>query len=198
MFAQRGVSEVSNRELTAHAGVNVAAINYHFRTRAALEEAVYENVSIKVNDKRREALRKVLSEAAEKKMRPSVEAILETFIAPYFGPDANQGALLAQLVLKHRIAPTPLTIKLTQSHFDPMAKEYVAALALANPAINPDTFIWRYMFVTSVVVLTSTDRRSHNRVKTISQGAFDAKDTEILRATLMEFLVAGLTAPSSI
>lgn len=198
LFAQRGVSEVSNRDLTAHAGVNIAAINYHFRTRAGLEEAVYEEVAVRVNERRRAALAGVLADAAASRAIPGVEAILETFIAPYFGSDANEGALLAQLILKHRIAPTPLTVKLIRAHFDPMAREYVAAFALANPDIDPQAFVWRYMFVTSAVVLTATDRHEHNRVKTISGGALDANHVEPLRAALMAFLVAGLRAPSGL
>ena len=50
------------------------------------------------------------------------------------------------------------------------------------------------MFMTSVVVLTATDRGAINRVSSISSGKLNATDTDQLKSALMRFLVGGLTA----
>lgn len=196
LFAQRGVGAVSLRELTAQAGVNIAAVNYHFGSRSGLEEALFEDLAIRVNRQRLSELNAVLKTAAGAGVAPRTEDILETFIAPYLSADdAGEGHLLAQLILKHRLEPSALTIRLMRTHFDPMAKKYVEAFALANPEIDAEEFVWRYMFMTSAVVLTATDRHKNNRVRTISSGRLDATDAPGLRAALLRFLIGGMTAP---
>lgn len=196
LFAAHGFAGVSLRQLTAEAGVNIAAVNYHFGSRLGLEEAVFENVAMRVNERRLGALEAVLKAASKAGRPPSLEAILETFIEPYLGDGAgSEGALLAQLILKHRLSPTVLTTRLMKTHFDPMAKRYVEALALARPELDADEFVWRYMFMTSAVVLTATDRHKNNRIRTISSGRLDAADSGQLREHLVRFLVGGLSAP---
>jgi AcrR family transcriptional regulator len=196
LFAQRGVAGVSLRDLTALAGVNIAAVNYHFGSKAALEEAVFEDVAIRVNERRLVALEKVMQAAADAGELPATADVLHAFTDPYLSEEGgSEGQLLARLILKHRISPTPLTTRLMRTHFDPMAKKFVEALALANPGIDAEEFVWRYMFMTSAVVLTATDRHKNNRVRTISGGRVDAADTKELTAALARFLVGGLTAP---
>ena len=42
LFAERGFSETSLRTITSAAGVNLAAVNYHFGSKKALIQAVFE------------------------------------------------------------------------------------------------------------------------------------------------------------
>lgn len=196
LFSERGIEEVSLRELTAMANVNIAAVNYHFGSRSGLVEAVFEDVAEQVNRRRLEALQTILEPAAAAGAPPPLEAIIDAFIEPYLDESSsNMGALLARLILKHRQAPTEMTQRLTKVHFDPMAQQFVHALALAIADAEPDELVWRYMFMTSAVVLAVTDRRRGNRVSALSAGRLDAADARQLRAALMRFLVGGLTAP---
>ena len=42
LFAQKGFAETSLRAITSKAGVNLAAVNYHFGSKEALIQAVFE------------------------------------------------------------------------------------------------------------------------------------------------------------
>lgn len=197
LFATKGMENVSLRELTTAAGVNLAAVNYHFGSKEALCEAVLDSLSGSVNARRLANLDKVLDEAAASNRPPSLEKILDTFMQPYVGDDQEgEGALLAQLVLKHRLSPNDMTTRIIRKHFDPLARRYIAAFAKACPDVDPSAFYWRYMYMAGTVIVTSTDRSNANRISTISNGKFDASDPVALNRSLMSFLVAAISAPT--
>src|SRR4029453_16523245 len=41
LFAKRGVDKTSTRDITTEAGVNVASVNYYFRSKEALTEEIF-------------------------------------------------------------------------------------------------------------------------------------------------------------
>lgn len=107
------------RTLTSHAGVNVAAIHYHFGGTEALAEAVFDELSARVNKRRTLALKEIMSAARTEGRRPEVPAIVKIFVAPYIEDGAaTEGQLLAQLILKHRLSPSPMTERVIKKHFD--------------------------------------------------------------------------------
>lgn len=194
LFSKKGVENVSLRELTARAKVNVAGVSYHYGSRAELEEAVFDAVTERVNAERLNDLERVLEQARSEQRRPDPELIIDSFARPYLDPSHPDGALLAQLVLKHRLAPTAMTRRLVHRHFDPLARRYIAAFSTAFPDVEQTELYWRYMFMSTTVVLMATDRRKSNRVASISHGAVDAADATALRMALTRFLLGGLAA----
>lgn len=197
LFATKGMENVFVRELTTAAGVNLAAVNYHFGSKEALCEAVLDAVAGSVNARRLAKLHKILEEADKLGTLPSLPAILETFMEPYVGPDeAGEGAVLAQLLIKDRISRNEMTARIVRKHFDPLAREYIAAFAKACPDVDPADFYWRYTLMYGAVILTSTDRNKDNRLSTMSMGQVDAADPLALRQALTNFLVPAMSAPS--
>ena len=80
LLAQRGPGETSLRDITAAAGVNLAAVNYHFQSKDALFRAVVEARVVPMNARRLELL-----DAAEKKAGkrgPTIARVLEAFLLP--------------------------------------------------------------------------------------------------------------------
>jgi len=74
LFMQHGFEATSMRQLTAKAGVNLAAVNYHFGSKDALIEAVFRRRLDPMNAARIAEL--------EKLEGPSPEAIIRAFIGP--------------------------------------------------------------------------------------------------------------------
>ena len=80
LFAERGFSGTSLRTIIGEAGVNLAAVHYHFHSKDALLEAVILRRLEPVNRERLAML-----EACEHAARggpPAVEDILRAFIEP--------------------------------------------------------------------------------------------------------------------
>lgn len=57
--------------------------------------------------------------------------------------------MLAQLILKHRLSPSQMTVRVIKKHFDPMAKKFVATLHDAVPEIPLSLMYLRYMLMVS-------------------------------------------------
>jgi AcrR family transcriptional regulator len=198
LYAEKGIDGVPVRALTSHAGVNVAAIHYHFGGTEALAEAVFGELSARVNKRRIRALEEIISAAKAAGRKPDVENIVSTFVGPYVGPDAaTEGQLLAQLILKHRLSPSPMTERVIKKHFDPMAKQFVAALHDAMPEIPMELMYLRYMLMVSTVVLSLSDRGRTNRLQRLSGSKATAPDGQAVRTALVDFIVGGMRAPAS-
>src|SRR5580765_5251639 len=78
LFMQHGFEGASMRLLTAKAGVNLAAINYHFGSKDALIEAVFRRRLDPMNAARIAELDRL--EAAAGASPPDVEAIIRAFL----------------------------------------------------------------------------------------------------------------------
>lgn len=198
LFAAKGWEHTSMRELTAAAGVNVAAVNYHFRSKDKLVEELFDRLTARVNSARLDALQKYLDQTREREEPPRLESILRAFISPYFDPvqGPRGGQLLARLVLQQRLQPTEVTDRIYQRHFDPLARRFIEALSAAVPEIPIVEWYWRYTFMVSAVILTATDLSSDNRLARLSGGKATATDREELERYLVDFLAGGLMAAS--
>ena len=182
------------RMLTAHAGVNLAAINYHFGSKDALIEAVLRRRLDPMNASRIAALDRLEEQAAGRPLAP--EAIIGAFVGTslrmiedargggrnfirllgrtYTDPDKNIRALIGQL-------------------YAPAMERYKAAFTRALPDLPGDELVWRmhFMFGTLSYTLAATDT-----VQLIAGcKPEDRYDAQLLEARLTAFLAAGLLAP---
>src|SRR5512138_1669857 len=64
LFAERGYDGTSLRAITAAAGANLAAVNYHFRSKESLMRALFSRRLGALNRERLELLRRLEVEAA--------------------------------------------------------------------------------------------------------------------------------------
>src|SRR5580704_18663332 len=79
LFALNGFQNVSVRDITAEAGVNLASVNYHFGSKDALLFEIFRTRTAELN----RARARMLHEASDRhKGHPPVREILEALIAP--------------------------------------------------------------------------------------------------------------------
>src|SRR5436853_6394389 len=80
LFGSQGYDATSLRQIITEAGVNLAAVHYHFGSKEELLDAVVMRKAGPVNDARLAALVRV--EQAAGNGVPQVEDVLDSFFAP--------------------------------------------------------------------------------------------------------------------
>jgi AcrR family transcriptional regulator len=191
LFMQHGFEGTSMRLLTAKAGVNLAAVNYHFGSKHALVEAVFRRRLDPMNVARLAALDELLADPA-----PAPEAIIRAFISPGLRllEDAKGGGRnFVRLLGRTYTEPNKAVRQLIGQMYAPAMQRYKAALERALPQMPRDELVWRmhFMFGTLAYTLAATDT-----VQLIAGcKPEDRYDARLLEERLTAFLTAGLTAP---
>jgi AcrR family transcriptional regulator len=194
LFMQHGFEGASMRMLTAKAGVNLAAINYHFGSKDALVEAVFRRRLDPMNAERLSALERLEQEAGGKALAP--EAIIRAFLRPSLAmiEDTRGGArTFSRLLGRAYTEPAKAIRQLIGRMYAPTMERFKASFLRALPALPKDELVWRmhFMFGTLAYTLAATDT-----VQLIA-GAKpeDRYDARVLEERLVAFLGAGLLAP---
>jgi AcrR family transcriptional regulator len=144
LFAERGLDAVSVRDIIAAAGVNLGAINYHFGTKDALIEAVYERRIIPSTRERLRALDAV--EKAAGGRPPKLEAVLEAIFRPVVeeAMDPGRGGpTFRKLMARSLVDPHPVMEKVMSNHISEVVRRFDAALMRAMPGLAPEDVFWR-------------------------------------------------------
>ena len=192
LFMQHGFEGTSMRVLTAKAGVNLAAVNYHFGSKDALVEAVFRRRLDPMNAARIAELDQL---EAEQRV-PSPEAIIRAFITPglkLMEDGKNGGRNFTRLLGRTYSEPNKTVRQLIGQMYAPAMQRYKAALERALPQMPREELVWRmhFMFGTVAYTLAATDT-----VQLIAGcKPEDRYDARLLEERLTAFLTAGLDAP---
>ena len=194
MFMQHGFEGASMRMLTARAGVNLAAVNYHFGSKDALIEAVFRRRLDPMNAERTAELDRLESEAGGKALGP--EAIIRAFLGASLRmveDTRGGGRNFTRLLGRAYTEPAKGIRQLIGRMYAPVMERFKAAFVRALPELPRDELVWRmhFMFGTLAYTLAATDT-----VQLIA-GAKpeDRYDARVLEDRLVAFMSAGLLAP---
>jgi AcrR family transcriptional regulator len=195
LFATRGIEAVSIREIIRAAGVNLAAINYHFGTKYGLAAEVFKRCIDPLNDRRLELLDKVEKKAGGKP--PKLEAVLEAMIRPAvergFDHQADNQTFL-QLTGRCLSEPNAEIDQIVRAHFEKVIRRFDAAFLRGLPGLDPEELFWRIKFMYGALhysLLTC------GKQKSLPIKLRKTLDAEGLIQRLVTFTAAGLRASVS-
>ena len=192
LFMQHGFEGTSMRLLTAKAGVNLAAVNYHFGSKHALIEAVFRRRLDPMNLARLAGLDALEARA----QAPAPEEIIRAFLSPTLKlvEDAKGGGRnFTRLLGRTYTEPAKPVRQLIGQIYAPVMDRFKKALARALPQMPVEELVWRmhFMFGTFAYTLAATDT-----VQLIAGcKPEDRYDARLLEDRLTAFLNAGLNAP---
>jgi AcrR family transcriptional regulator len=195
LFMEHGFEATSLRQLTTAAGVNLAAVNYHFGTKEELFQAVLTRRLDPMNQQRIGLLDELEREAAGKPI--ACERILSAMLIPALRlsrDEAHSGKNFLRLIGRAYADPAPFIRHFLSDQYAEMIVRFKEAFLLTLPHLTRQELTWRLHFVMGALSysLAGTDV-----LKLLAQAMpGESSDDEMLLERLAPFLVAGLKAPS--
>lgn len=194
LFAERGFAATSLRAITAAAQVNLAAVNYHFRSKEALLEAVFARRLEPLNRQRLEILDRAQARAGRRS--PPLEEIIEAFLGPALRLRrdlAHSGTSFQRLMGRIYAEPGEHMQVILGAQFAEVVERFRPAFKRALPHLPPADLYWRIHFMIGAM--------AHTMAGTHILGLFagdrcDPSDVEGTIRRLVAFLAAGLRAPA--
>ena len=149
LFAERGFEATSVRDITAAAGANLAAVNYHFGGKDKLYREVFRRRLSAVKEQRLAAVRAASgAESLEAVVRSFTEAVLSPFV------DVAEGIRFTQLVVRE-FADPHLEAPLCVDSFAGYESELCALLRRALPGLSEEaarlSLLWLYGITWQIV-----------------------------------------------
>jgi AcrR family transcriptional regulator len=193
LFAEHGLAATSLRAITTKAGVNLASVNYHFRSKEELIRAMYRRRLEPINRRRLEMLDGAEREAAPKPA--PLESIVDAMLAPLLEAKAgDEGAGVAILLGRVYAEPGGLAVQMLREQMAEVAQRFGAALHRALPKLTRAELAWRMHFIIGALAHTMV---AGKLLEFISGGECSAQDIESARRNMTVFSLAGLQAPAA-
>ncbi len=181
LFSEHGVKGASLRAIVAHAGVNLAAVNYHFGSKKGLLEAVFARRTIPISEERLE----MLAQCRDGEGRPPLlQQIISAFLEPGMRGH-HGGATFARLRARMAADASDDTRDLMARYFDHSSELFLNALADALPHLPPRDLHWRFHYMIGTMVYTMANT---GRIQALTDNACDPADTDEALAYLVPFL----------
>jgi AcrR family transcriptional regulator len=186
LIGEQGYAATSLRHVIAEAGVNLAAVHYHFGSKEELLDAVVLRNAIPVNEARLARLERVEAEAGDGPL--DVEKVLECFLIPTAQVASRTPGFVR---LMGRMLAEGMMPQIVERHFQPTARRFLGAMRRALPDLPDGELLWRVHFMIGAMAHTM------HQAPIFPHMAEGTTDPELRMKLLVRFLSAGLRAPAS-
>lgn len=193
LFVEYGFETTTLRQITAKAGVNLAAVNYHYGCKEALIQEVFRRRLSWLNDQRLKELDRMEAEATGAPLKPS--QILQAFfgVALRMAADGRDGGcMFMRLLGRTYTQPAEFIRSFLAEEYAAVIDRFKTALFLSLPEVPQEEILWRFHFMLGAMSYAISGADALNIV---ANGSLDDNDTEALYERMMSFLLGGLRAP---
>lgn len=186
LFGEQGYESTSLRHVIFEAGVNLAAVHYHFGSKEELLDAVVLRSAAPLNEERI-----VLLDRYEKESAPNpvpVEQVLRAILWPTFrmkGRNPQFSQLMGRL---HGEGLIPAIVK---RHFQPFVERFMGALRRTLPDLPEEELFWRVQFMFGA--MAQVLRGPH--LIPMADRFVESADAEAMAERLIGFMAAGFHSP---
>lgn len=157
LFAESGIEGQGVRTIAEKAGVNIAAINYHFGSK----ESLYVETLRYVISHEKDVQAVDFFRDAEENISPyNASELLYGYVKEKFNThfSKKQPRWFNMLVMRALLDPSPSLQSLVEEVFRPEMEAFVSFIKKANPAINPEDAILLYFFLVGQIFFYALSR----------------------------------------
>jgi AcrR family transcriptional regulator len=191
LLATHGFEATSLRAITAEAGVNLAAVNYHFQTKEALFRAVIARRIDPVNKRRMTMLDVVEARAGEGPL--PIGPVIEAFVRPAFevrGCTATVAPIMGRIFAES----ANFLERFFNDHLTEVTQRFFPAFERAAPHLSKQEVLWRTHFLIGSMSHTMIAGQFFEKV---SGGLCRAGDIDGLVRRMVAAYTAAFEAPST-
>jgi AcrR family transcriptional regulator len=188
LFAERGFAGTTLRNVVSEAGVNLAAVHYHFGSKEELFRAVVARFARPVVEQELALLEKL--QAGHKV--PSVEAILTALLKPCLEiliQDKDTLLVRAQFMGRCRTEPEPIK-SIAAGEFAACTEAFLDVLQRALPSQSRSELYWKLDLVIAALIRVQTEAGQHEALLQSTE----PKDIQNAIEQLVKFLSPGMRA----
>jgi len=210
LFEHQGFEATTLRQITAAAGVNLAAVNYHFGSKEALIREIFKRRLTQLNQERLAALDRLEKAAAGRPVKPT--KILDAFFGTLLRiaqKDKQGGPTFLKLLGRTLTEPSEFIRVFLASEYEEVLRRFKEALIKSLPDVPREEILWRFHFMlgATAYAIAGTDSLkllAHEESKENTETSLwskpkdkesDLMQIDRLLPRLMNFLVGGLRAP---
>ncbi len=146
LIGERGIGNVSVRDITARARANTAAINYYFGTKEGLIQAIVERRAEQIGTRRTALLDEAI--AAEPSVRSVVRVLVQA--SAELAADTIDGGRVF-LRCRQAMRADPDAAMLLEKHFGPYTRRFLDVLEQVTPHLPPMDRAVRFALARDVV-----------------------------------------------
>ncbi|HEY0334022.1 MAG TPA: TetR family transcriptional regulator [Stenotrophomonas sp.] len=190
LFAQHGFAGTSLRQVTSHADVNIAAVNYHFGSKENLVNEVFRRRMDEMTASRLSQLEQVRRE------RPGdLAAVLSAFVEPALAmaQDRQSGGAFVRVIARAYAEKNDNLRKFLSDHYGHVLREFGKAIAACVPGLSKEELYWRLDFLAGALTYAMADFGLIKRPVGVSEADHRAHAAR----ELIRFAEAGFLASSS-
>lgn len=186
LFSSQGFDATSIRAVTRHAGMNPAAVHYHFGTKLDLLRALLERRIGPVNEERG-----VLLEHAMRSGKTDLEAVLDAYMRPVLRhAGAASGGLNALLFGLPEASRTELVDDL----FGAIHRRFHAALREALPGLSAGEVEERFRYAIAIMLHVASGQID---IYPSDARSLPRRSTEQNLQAILSFVAHGMRAPGA-
>jgi AcrR family transcriptional regulator len=189
LFAERGFFGASVRDITEHAGVRLAAVNYHFGTKEELFRDVILRRATVLNAERLRRLRAVAGKGAR---ATRLRAVVVSFVAPVLSAARADPGFRNYCTLIAQVANSRLwALSLVAGPMNDVARAFTKALRALFPRAGERALHHAYQFLLSTTLYAFSDNL---RLDSLTKGKLRSGDFDALAGSLVPFVTEGMAA----
>ena len=189
LYADRGFADVTLRDIVAAAGVNLAAVNYHFGSKDELIAELFVTRSLALNRERLSELRAAEDGGGG---RADISEVLRALVGPSLrgclGPDRQRSAA-ARFMIRASIESVPPIRKIKNREIAHL-RRFAAAMKRSLPGRDEVDLYWGLHFALAMAHQTIRDSE---RLTRMSDGLCDLNDVQAMIDRVVSVSVMALT-----
>jgi AcrR family transcriptional regulator len=192
LFADHGFAATSLRQITAEADVNLAAVNYHFKSKESLLSAVIERTLSPINRRRMELLDEL--EGSSSVGPPQLEAVVRAFVRPAFEAKSTNPEgmrhfprLMARVMAEPQEWAAPVLLPALHA----ITNRFMPMFQKAMGVNSRTTVVWGAQFTIGCMTRCLT---APEFIHTITEETVPKEDMEQILDRVVCFIVGGLQA----